>query len=112
MRKITKKLFLKVPPNIIYEQIKRIDKEAYPLINDFVNLRFPPARFTEDVPNEKLVQLGRDWTVSLDFKPKGEGTNVTINAEQTFETRVGSETLILTWLYALKGIEAGYNSRT
>jgi hypothetical protein len=112
LRKIAKAVYVDVPPNIAYENIKTIDKEAYKLIQNFVNLRFQPAPFIKDIPNRKLVQLGRDWKVSFDFDPSGEGTNVIINAEQTLGMRLGNETLILIWLYALKGIEAGYKSKS
>jgi hypothetical protein len=112
MRRIDKTLYLKVPPNVIYKNIKKIDKEVFTDIHDFVNLRFQPAPYTQDIPNKKLVRMGRDWIVSFDFIPSGGGSKVIIKGEQTYGIRLGSEIFILVWLYALKGIEAGYNTKS
>jgi hypothetical protein len=111
MRRVNKTLYLKMPPNVIYKNIKKIDKEVFADIHDFVNLRFQPAPYKEDIPNKKLVRMERDWIVSFNFMPSDEGSKVIIKAEQTYGIRVGCEILILVWLYALKGIEAGYNSK-
>ena len=112
MRRINKTLYLKAPPNVIYENIKKIDTEVFADIHDFVNLRFQPAPYPEDIPNKKLVRMGRDWIINFEFMPSGGGSKVIIKGEQTYGIRVGCEILILVWLYALKGIEAGYNSKS